>query len=330
MKYRNFGSTGLTISEVVFGAGAVGGMLIRSEQETMRAGVRRALDGGINWIDTAPSYGDGQSEQNLGWLLSEIDDDPHVSTKLTIDLDDGGDIPGQVERSLHQSLERLRRDGVDLLQLHNRVTLERGADAGSLSVRDVLGDDGVVAGLGRVREQGLTRFIGFTALGDVAALEELVDSGRFDSAQVYHNLLNASAGREVPPGFSAYDYRGLIDRCAGKGMAVMNIRVLAAGMIAATEDPPGRPTGGLSPGSDAASDAARGRVVREVVGPDHGTMAQVAIRYALGNRSVSGALVGFSTLEHIDEAVAAVEMGSLPPEVIDRIHRLQDADFATG
>ena len=329
MKYRDFGSTGLRISEVVFGAGSVGGMVIRSDRETMRAGVRRALDGGINWFDTAPSYGDGQSEQNLGWLLSEIDDDPHVSTKLTIDLDDGGDIPGQVERSLHQSLARLQRDDVDLLQLHNRVTLERGADPGSLSVRDVLGDGGVVAGLESVREQGLTRFIGFTAFGDIAAVEELVDSGRFDSAQVYHNLLNPSAGREVPPSFPAYDYRGLIDRCAGRGMAVMNIRVLAAGMIASGEDP-GRPTGGLSPGSEAASDAARGRIVREVVGSDHGTMAQVAIRYVLGNRSVSGALVGFSTLEHIDEAVGAVEMGPLPPEVIDRLHRLQDADFEMG
>ena len=62
MKYRDFGTTGLKISEIVFGGGAVGGILIDADDDTRRKAVRMALDGGINWIDSAASYGNGRSE----------------------------------------------------------------------------------------------------------------------------------------------------------------------------------------------------------------------------------------------------------------------------
>ena len=72
MKYWPFGKTGLNISEVVIGGGYVGGILIDPEYEIKREALRRALAAGVNWIDTAPSYGNGQSETNLGWLLPEL------------------------------------------------------------------------------------------------------------------------------------------------------------------------------------------------------------------------------------------------------------------
>ena len=72
MKYRPFGKTGLNISEVVIGGGFVGGILIDPDHEIKREALRRALTAGVNWIDTAPSYGNGQSETNLGWLLPEL------------------------------------------------------------------------------------------------------------------------------------------------------------------------------------------------------------------------------------------------------------------
>jgi D-threo-aldose 1-dehydrogenase len=65
MKLRPLGRTGLDISEIVFGAGAVGGGVFRGEPEARLETVRRARDAGINWIDTAPSYGNGESEENL-------------------------------------------------------------------------------------------------------------------------------------------------------------------------------------------------------------------------------------------------------------------------
>ena len=126
MKYRDFGSTGLKISVIVFGAGAVGGLVFRPERSTRLEAVRRALDLGINWIDTAPSYGDGQSEENLGWILNELDADPYLSTKVRVGPEHVGDIPGEIQRSMEVSLGRLQRERVDLIQLHTAVTGARG------------------------------------------------------------------------------------------------------------------------------------------------------------------------------------------------------------
>ena len=73
MKYRRFGRTGLEVSEIAFGCGRTGGILIDADDATRRKAVRRALDLGVNWFDTAPQYGNGKSEEALGWLLGEVD-----------------------------------------------------------------------------------------------------------------------------------------------------------------------------------------------------------------------------------------------------------------
>jgi aryl-alcohol dehydrogenase-like predicted oxidoreductase len=74
----------LQTSELVFGGGWVGGILIHQDDDTKRAALRKALDGGINWIDTAGDYGQGQSEVALGSLLAELDpaERPHISTDI--------------------------------------------------------------------------------------------------------------------------------------------------------------------------------------------------------------------------------------------------------
>ncbi len=84
MRYRPFGRTGLEVSELVFGGGWVGGVLIHQDDDTKLKVLRHAIDAGINWIDTASSYGNGQSEQALGWLLPELKTKPYVSTWPTI------------------------------------------------------------------------------------------------------------------------------------------------------------------------------------------------------------------------------------------------------
>jgi D-threo-aldose 1-dehydrogenase len=325
MKYRDFGSTGLKISEIVFGAGAVGGIVFKPDRWLRLEAVRRALDYGINWIDTAPSYGDGQSEENLGWILRELRANPYLSTKFRIGPEHLGDIPGEMARSMEVSLKRLQRDSVDLIQLHTAVTQARGALRDSLSIDDVLGESGVVAGFEKLRQRGLARFLGFTGFGDTDCLHQLIKSGHFHSVQAYYNLLNPSAGRRVPKGFSAHDYKDLIGVAAQNGVGVLNIRVLAAGAIAGQE-PPG-PAAGISPGSSGAADMERGARVKEALGETGGSMAQTAIRFALMNPGVSGVLVGFSKLEHIDEAVTAVDMGPLPESVMKKLDALYRTDF---
>ncbi len=71
MNHRLFGRTGINVSEVIFGGGNVGGILIHPDEATKREAVRRAIAGGINWFDTAAMYGNGQSEEALGRLLPE-------------------------------------------------------------------------------------------------------------------------------------------------------------------------------------------------------------------------------------------------------------------
>ena len=121
MRKRRFGRTGLEVSELAFGGGYVGGLLILADDDTRRQALARAFEAGINWIDTAPLYGQGRSEEALGRLLNDFSEKPHVSTKVNLDTAKLHDIAGEVERSVAASLKRLRRDSVDLLQLHNPI-----------------------------------------------------------------------------------------------------------------------------------------------------------------------------------------------------------------
>ncbi len=234
------------------------------------------------------------------------------------------DIPGQIEASLHASLQRLRQDSVDLLQLHNPI--EPQATGDSVGIEQVLGPGGVADGLEAMRAQGLTRHIGLTALGDAAACRRAVESGRFESAQVYYNMLNPSAARETAAGVPGHDFSGLIPACRKAGVAVMAIRVLAAGVIA-TDRRHGREIV-VATNSDVPAEEARARAVLERLGVDredrtpYGTRAQAALRYVLANPDVSCAVVGLAELGHLDEALAAAELGPLPAEALQRLDGL--------
>jgi len=128
MKYRVLGRTGIRVSEIGFGCGNVGGLMVRGSHEEQVEAVTRALELGIDYFDTAPSYGDGKSETSLGRVLEELSPDVTVATKVRIDAEDLDDILGAVERSLEASLGRLRTDSVDVLQLHSRVAMERDGE----------------------------------------------------------------------------------------------------------------------------------------------------------------------------------------------------------
>jgi L-galactose dehydrogenase/L-glyceraldehyde 3-phosphate reductase len=329
MNYRDFGRTGLRVSEVVFGGGAVGGLLINADNDTKLAALRRALAGGINWIDTAPRYGQGRSETALGWLLDEAEETPHLSTKVRIDSNDLSDIPGQIESSLAESLSRLKRDSVDLLQLHNPIVGETGGgefgSRGAIGIDAVLGKYGAAEALERMRDQGLTRFIGLTALGETGAICEAVRSGRFDSAQVYHNLINPTAARAMPEGFSGQDFGGVIAACKAVGAAVMNVRIFAAGVLA-TDTRHGRESE-IVQGSRLEIEEERSRAVFAYLGERYGTRAQTAIRFGLANPDVSCVVIGLAELSHLDEALAAAEMGPLPQEALDELNTVYAAEF---
>src|SRR6202035_3569538 len=138
MRKSFFGRTGLEISEIALGGGITGGILINASEATRWAALQRAVAGGINWIDTAPLYGNGTSEETIGRHLGVLSPRPHVSTKVRLDRGDMADIAGAVRRSLEQSLTRLQLERVALFQLHNQIGTPVG-DRPSLAPRQVLG-----------------------------------------------------------------------------------------------------------------------------------------------------------------------------------------------
>ena len=324
MKYRPFGRTGLEVSEIVFGGGFVGGLLIHQDDDTKRAAIGRALEAGINWIDTAASYGQGKSEEALGWLLADVVEVPYLSTKVGLDLRRLDDMAGQVEASLHASLGRLRRDSVDLLLLHNPIDVETRPSA--IGVEDILRPGGVADALDRMRSQGLTRFIGITAMGEAAACRRVIDSGRVDAAQVYYNMLNPSAGRTIPADWSGQDFGGLIDACRGNGVAVMDIRVLAAGVLA-TELRTGREGEPMTRHADIEAEECRARAVFQELGVEFGTRGQTATRFALAHPDISCVVVGLAEPSHLDEALAAADLDRLPASALARLDRIYATDF---
>jgi L-galactose dehydrogenase/L-glyceraldehyde 3-phosphate reductase len=324
MKHRPFGRSGIEVSEVVFGAGAVGGILIHKDDATKREAIRRALAGGINWIDTAAQYGNGKSEAALGWLLAEAGANPYLSTKFNLDVENLKDIPARIEESLAASLARLERSSVDLLQLHNRIGSKPGGRV--MTVEQILGKDGVADGLDRLREKGLIRHAGITAIGEAASVCEVIASGRFDSAQVYYNLLNPSAARKMPGAWTGHDFGGVIEACRARGVAVLAIRIFAAGIIA-TDERTGRESI-LTANTTHAEEARKTKAVFDAIGGGEGTRGQVALRFVLSNPDIACAVIGSSELHHIDEALQAAAMGPLAPQTLARLDALYENDFS--
>ncbi len=320
MKYRDFGRTGIKVSELVFGGGIVGGLLINQDDETKKKAVQRAMEAGINWIDTAPAYGQGRSEEALGWLLKEVNADLFVSTKFVIDTRKLDDIPGQIETSLEASLRRLKRDSVTLFQMHNWIGEEtRGR---IISSTELLKKDGVFDTLQRMKEQGAILHSGITALGETYSIIEVIESGRIESAQVYYNLLNPSAGINIPKAWEVYDFSGILDACEKHGVAAMDIRVFSAGVIA-TDTRTGL-EGPLTAGDTVESEEIKAKAVFNEMEADYGTRAQTAIRFALAQKKLACIIFGLAEIDHLEEAIAAQDMGPLPGEGLERLKEVYE------
>src|SRR3954468_13455173 len=174
MQLRVFGRTGMQLSVLGFGCGAVGGLMVRGDAADQERTIARAIAAGVNYFDTAVQYGDGESEKNLGRVLQKLKPPGViVGTKVRVPPSAFGRIDEAVRTSLEGSLARLSLDRVDIFHLHNPITATGGGSA--LSVRQVLDD--VVPAFERLRQQGKIRFPGITALGNTAALQLVIDSG---------------------------------------------------------------------------------------------------------------------------------------------------------
>ena len=126
MQLRAFGRTGMQLSVLGFGCGAVGGFMVRGDPAEQERTIARAIDAGVNYFDTAVAYGNGDSETNLGRVLQKLKPaGAIVGTKVRVPPGEFGRIADAVTTSLEGSLARLRLDRVDIFHLHNPVTVDR-------------------------------------------------------------------------------------------------------------------------------------------------------------------------------------------------------------
>jgi aryl-alcohol dehydrogenase-like predicted oxidoreductase len=320
MEQRALGTTGLLVSALGFGCGAVGGLFVRGSEAEQRQAFDHAVEAGVTYFDTAPGYGDGRSETNLGRVLAETRANVAVGTKVRLAAGEVDDAIGAIRRTVEISLRRLRRERVDLIQLHNRIGAQRDDRVGQLGVADVLGP--VLAGLQAIQAAGLADHVGFTGLGETAAILQVLASGHLATVQTYFNALNPSAGwagRNPPDG---QDFGGLIDGAREAGVGVIVIRPMAAGAVAggAARHPNAGDAGvGLSAGADYAADLAQAQRLAGLAsefgldGP-----AELALRFVLAKPGVSTVLVGFSDLGQLTDALRWTERGPLEAGSIQR------------
>jgi aryl-alcohol dehydrogenase-like predicted oxidoreductase len=330
MQYRTLGKTGLKVSALGFGCGAVGGLLVRGEYAEMRRVVARALEAGITYFDTARMYGDGQSETNLGRVLEELQAKVVVGTKVQLAGGEMAQIEQAITRSLEGSLRRLRRDCVDLFQLHNSIALNRQPERGWVGSADV---EPVIHTFERLQQQGKIRFWGLNGLGETAALQQAIAHSGTYTIQSCYNLLNPTAGQPTPTNFPFQDYAQLIDRAAAQQAGVIAIRVLAAGALSgsAQRHPLAAQTvAPITSGQDLAEDATRAHAFDFLVNEGHSaTLAEAAIRFAISKPEISTALVGISSMDQLNTAIAAAEKGPLPMAALARLPSVW-AGFATA
>jgi len=320
METRILGKTGLKLSVLSFGCGAVGGLMVKGAAADQERSVARAMEFGINYFDTAPMYGNGESERNLGRVLKALKR-PKVYVGTKVWLEGSGDIGRFIANSMEASLQRLGLDSVDLYQLHNPIS-EAKRD-GTIDPKTVRAQ--VLPAFEHLREQGKARFFGFTALGDAQAIQSILDS--FETAQVSYNLLNPSAGTKLPSSYPAQDYGNLIARAHASGVGTIGIRVLAGGALSGVETrhPLGmQSVDPIGSASSYAGDVARALRFGEVIRRGFAqSLVEASLRFVLSNPDLTTTLVGLSTLDQLEHAGQSAQKGPLPAEALQLISTIQ-------
>lgn len=333
MKTRRIGSTDLVVSQIGFGCGGNAGLMVRGTAVEQERVIGRALDCGINYFDTAPDYGDGLAEENLGRSLQAFGNRPIINTKVEIRAENLGGIADHIVHSVEGSLKRLRVDALDIVQIHNGPVAARphleGRDYKTLWLEDYFRPAGAIDGVLRILESGKARYAGFVIRGgDVAEVTKLLNTALFHLVNVSFTLLNPTAAYPRPEKLNVdRDYRGVINiaKDAGAGAAIFS--PLAGGVLtdavisgqrmhalARPKDRKVLETKGVLP---------LARRFHALAAANGMSIVQLAYGFILGHPGVSTALAGFSAINQLEDTVAGVaNMDSLPKDVMGQIHEI--------
>lgn len=308
MRYRLLGDTGLTVSEIGFGAWGIGGLTAgetsygATDDKTSLAALACAFDCGITFYDTSNAYGDGRSEALIGAVFANRRDRVVIATKAGIAaFDRPPDFsPGYLRRSLDDSLRRLRTDYVDVLQLHNPAPdLLRGRP----EILDCLRD---------LQRAGKIRSFGASVKSPAEALP-LIRDCRVPIVQANLNMLD----------IRAFD-SGLFDRAREHRVGVIARTPLCFGFLSGavtreTDFPPGDHRRAWPRAQIEQWIAGADAVHRAITGPVTQSKTQTALRFCLSFAGVSTVIPGMLTPVEVAENAAASDQGPVPQSAIDRV-----------
>jgi aryl-alcohol dehydrogenase-like predicted oxidoreductase len=320
MNHRTLGSTGIKISEIGFGAWAIGGATDaqgipvgwgNATDEESLAALRRARDLGVTFFDTADLYGYGRSESLIGIVLSKVRDQVVIATKVGNVRTTSGQVIKDFSKrhifyAIDGSLKRLRTDYVDIYQLHNPSP----ADLEGGSIQEAME---MLQALGKIRFWGIS----------VTSPQEgilAIRNGWGYTLQVLYNILNQSAARELFPLAREKNF-GIIARVP-----------LASGLLTGKYRLQSTFSGDdvrqnfLTP-RRLAEALERIAEVKGIVGGEARSLGEAALRFVLAEEAVSTVIPGARNAHQVELNVAAGE-GALDPAIVARLReRLGDYNF---
>lgn len=345
MRYRTLGRTGLRISEVGFGGGGIGGVWGKTtEAESVRA-VHRALEAGVTFFDVAPGYGNGKAEEVVGQGLKGRRSEVSITTKVSLPPAKVDDKRNYILQSVEGSLRRLQTDHVELLLVHNPISSRHGVPYQGC----ITGDDALEMAevYGELQRAGKVRFIGFTGWRcNRQELAKLINSGKFDALQTEYNILNQSAQEAPPPGVEMVDIQkkesegaglplvdlrySLVDQCqtipqaTAKGMGIVCIRPVLAGVLSDAIDRP------LEPYPDMEKMLQRARSLEFLKRDGRRTLSQAAFIFSLMNPGISTIVPGVKNAAEIEEAAGCSGARPLTKAESRRIDELYRNNFGVS
>ena len=304
------GQTGLEITRVGFGAWAIGGGGWEfgwgpQVDEQSLAAIHRALEQGVNWIDTAAAYGFGHSEQIVGRALEGLDERPYVFTKCSLLEGPGRRVDhslkrGSILREAHASLERLRVDAIDLYQIHWPIP-EADVEEGW-------------AALAELKEQGLVRHIGVSNF-DVEQLRRIQQIAPVETLQPQYSLIERGAEQDILPFAERDDIGVIVYSPMGSGMLTGK---MTRERIEQLADDDWRKRDERFREPQLSANLALVERLTAVAERHDTTPGAVAIAWTLRNPAVDGAIVGFRTPDQVGPMVAAANL-ELTDEDLDQI-----------
>jgi aryl-alcohol dehydrogenase-like predicted oxidoreductase len=297
-----FGKTGMEITPIGFGAWAIGGggwaaaWGPQDDDEAVGA-IRRAVELGVNWVDTAAVYGLGHSEELVAQALKSVPESerPYIFTKCSLVWDGGGDISNvleknSVKRECEESLRRLQTDVIDLYQIHwprPDEYIEEGWEA-----------------MAELKDEGKVRHIGVSNF-DASQMERIGVTASVETLQPPYNMLDRGVEEEILP------------YCGENDIGVIVYSPMRSGLL----------TGKMTPERVAnlpsddwrrnAQDFQEPRLSRnlelvellEEIGADHGfSPGEVAIAWTLRQPAVTAAIVGGRRPDQVDGIIGAAEL----------------------